>query len=331
MRGLPSGRDSADRIATAWFAAFASTPIGRRRRRCRCGGGRSGPAGRRSRSAAICSIRRSSAATRRSSRVIACRRASRCGVTPIRFVSTNRTAAPARAARRRSTRIASTRWARPDVLNALDAQDRQEDLVAQHVDRYVARSSVLGHLELAADRRRCGDRQRGRHARRDTTLATGKQRWIGPLHGGSYSSPHLVTIDGVTQVVILSSPGAVSVNPADGKLLWDYKWEGGAIIQPAVTEDGDILINAMSATGGSGTKRLAIKHDGATLDAGRALDDERAEAVFQRLRDSQGPRLRLRQQHPRVHRSRRWQAQVEGRTLTATASWCCLPIRICCS
>ena len=91
--------------------------------------------------------------------------------------------------------------------------------------------------------------------------ATGKQRWVGAIHGGSYSSPHLVTIDGVTQVIILSSPGAVSVNPADGKLLWDYKWEGGAIIQPAVTEDGDLLINAMSAMGGVGTRRLTIKHD----------------------------------------------------------------------
>ncbi len=91
--------------------------------------------------------------------------------------------------------------------------------------------------------------------------ATGNLRWVGPLHGGSYSSPHLATIDGVTQVVILSSPGVVSVNPADGKLLWDYKWEGGAIIQPAFTEEGDILINAMSATGGVGTRRLSIKHD----------------------------------------------------------------------
>ena len=92
-------------------------------------------------------------------------------------------------------------------------------------------------------------------------VATGKQRWTGPLHGGSYSSPHLVTIDGVTQVVILSAPGAVSVNPADGKLLWDYKWDGGAIIQPGMTEDGDILINSMSAMGGVGTRRLTIKHD----------------------------------------------------------------------
>jgi outer membrane protein assembly factor BamB len=90
---------------------------------------------------------------------------------------------------------------------------------------------------------------------------TGKLRWVGPLHGGSYSSPHLAVIDGVTQVVILSAPGAVSVNPADGKLLWDYKWEGGAIIQPAIIEGGDVLINAMSATGGLGTRRLSITHD----------------------------------------------------------------------
>ena len=85
------------------------------------------------------------------------------------------------------------------------------------------------------------------------------------MHGGSYSSPHPVTIDGVTQVLILSSPGVVSVNPADGKLLWDYKWEGGAIVQPAVTEEGDVLINAMSARPAAiGTRRLSIKHDAGT-------------------------------------------------------------------
>ena len=98
-------------------------------------------------------------------------------------------------------------------------------------------------------------------------IKTGRQRWIGPTHGGSYSSPQLVTVDGVKQVVILSSPGAVSVNPADGKLLWEHKWEGGAIVQPAITEDGDILINAMAATGGMGTRRLAIKHTGSTWTA----------------------------------------------------------------
>jgi outer membrane protein assembly factor BamB len=92
--------------------------------------------------------------------------------------------------------------------------------------------------------------------------ASGERRWTGPRPGASYSSPHLVTLDGVRQVVIQTSPGAVSVNPADGTKLWEHKWEGGAIIQPGVTEDGDLLVHAMSATGGVGTRRLSIKHEG---------------------------------------------------------------------
>lgn len=91
---------------------------------------------------------------------------------------------------------------------------------------------------------------------------TGAAKWVGPIHGGSYSSPHLVTVNGVTQVVILSAPGAVAVNPKDGSLLWEHKWEGGAIVQPGITADGDILINGMAATGGLGTRRLAIKQNG---------------------------------------------------------------------
>ena len=42
-------------------------------------------------------------------------------------------------------------------------------------------------------------------------LETGKPRWIGPMHGGTYSSPMLATIDGVAQVLLLSPPGVVSV------------------------------------------------------------------------------------------------------------------------
>jgi hypothetical protein len=89
-------------------------------------------------------------------------------------------------------------------------------------------------------------------------IATGKPRWIGPKHIFSYSSPHLVTIDGVDQVLLLSAPGVVSVSPSDGTLLWDHSWGSGAIAQPAVTADGDILINAMTAMGGTGIRRLAV-------------------------------------------------------------------------
>jgi hypothetical protein len=52
----------------------------------------------------------------------------------------------------------------------------------------------------------------------------------------------------------------VSVSPADGKLLWEHTWEGGAIVQPGLTADGGVLINAMSMMGGMGTRRLAVTH-----------------------------------------------------------------------
>jgi outer membrane protein assembly factor BamB len=90
--------------------------------------------------------------------------------------------------------------------------------------------------------------------------ATGKQRWQGPSYGGSYSSPHLVTVDGVLQVVLLGGPGAISVAPTDGTMLWEHKWSPGAMVQPAVISDGSVLVNAITATGGIGTRRLAVAH-----------------------------------------------------------------------
>ena len=92
-------------------------------------------------------------------------------------------------------------------------------------------------------------------------IATGEQRWIGPHHPLSYSSPQLMTFGGVQQIVLLSQPGAVSVAPADGSPLWEHSWEGGAIVQPAMTEDGDLLINSIGMTGGQGMRRLAVSHE----------------------------------------------------------------------
>jgi hypothetical protein len=86
-------------------------------------------------------------------------------------------------------------------------------------------------------------------------FGTGAKRWTGPARGVSYSSPHLVTIDGVMQVLLLSEPGVTSVALADGKLLWEHPWPGYPIVQPALTADGDILI---SVSDSSGTRRLAV-------------------------------------------------------------------------
>jgi outer membrane protein assembly factor BamB len=95
-------------------------------------------------------------------------------------------------------------------------------------------------------------------------VATGKTRWVGPRQFGSYSSPHGAKIDGVTQVLLLTGSGAISVAPASGTQLWQYPWEGGGptIVQPAFTDDGNILINGIAATGGLGTRRIAVSHKG---------------------------------------------------------------------
>jgi outer membrane protein assembly factor BamB len=92
-------------------------------------------------------------------------------------------------------------------------------------------------------------------------LSTGAPRWVGPAGGDSYSSPHLVTIGGVPQILLMSALGATSVAPADGTLLWKYAWPSDTrIMQPAVTADGDLLITAGDAMGGVGMRRIAVAH-----------------------------------------------------------------------
>ena len=92
-------------------------------------------------------------------------------------------------------------------------------------------------------------------------VATGKPRWTTPTGGGGYSSPHLLTIDGVQQVVLLSSAGAAGIAPADGTVLWKHAFETGvAIVQPAVVADRDLLIAGGDAMGGVGMRRIAVTH-----------------------------------------------------------------------
>ena len=95
-------------------------------------------------------------------------------------------------------------------------------------------------------------------------IVTGNQRWLGPTGGGGYSSPHLMTVDGVPQVVLLRGSRTISVAPADGNLLWEHIWQPGvSIVQPAVIADGEILITVGDAMGGLGARRLSVKHEAA--------------------------------------------------------------------
>jgi len=99
--------------------------------------------------------------------------------------------------------------------------------------------------------------------------ATGKPRWFGPTHGFSYSSPQLVAIGGVTQILMPSAAGVTSV-AADGKVLWEHQWPGGTIVQPARIDDGDVLISVLGGTGGAGIRRIGVSQT-----SGKWMSEER--------------------------------------------------------
>ena len=91
---------------------------------------------------------------------------------------------------------------------------------------------------------------------------TGAPRWSVPDGADSYSSPHLVTLDGVPQVLLLTSDGVTSVAPADGRVLWTHAWPTSSrIVQPAMTAGGDLLI---SADGFAGLQRVSATRPAGT-------------------------------------------------------------------
>jgi outer membrane protein assembly factor BamB len=74
-------------------------------------------------------------------------------------------------------------------------------------------------------------------------IASGKKLWAGPDGGESYSSPHLLTIDGIRQIVFLNGAGATSFSPADGKELWKLPFKGSQIVQPALASENDLFVS----------------------------------------------------------------------------------------
>lgn len=66
----------------------------------------------------------------------------------------------------------------------------------------------------------------------------------GPI---SYSSPQPITLDGETQVVMVSDEGAVAVEPTSGNVAWRFEANGHGVwrvAQPTEQEDGSLLIGS---------------------------------------------------------------------------------------
>ena len=146
------------------------------------------------------------------------------------------------------------------ILNALDARDGSvvwsrnaaADTGTKVPDWGIASSPVVvGDIVVAATA--------GSLAAYDA--ATGNPRWFGPKDGWGYSSPHVSSIDGVVQIVLVNGPGAIGVAPSDGTVLWTHAWGGDSIVQPAVIAGGDVLLGSGSGlAGNTGMTRLAVSH-----------------------------------------------------------------------
>lgn len=90
-------------------------------------------------------------------------------------------------------------------------------------------------------------------------LATGKPRWFGEDGGSGYSSPQLLNISGVPQVLLMSKAGALSVDPTTGKKLWEYSWPlGDRVLQPAILENRDLLFSEEYKS----IRRVSVAMDG---------------------------------------------------------------------
>lgn len=90
----------------------------------------------------------------------------------------------------------------------------------------------------------------------------GEKAWARADGRGSYASPHLATLNGERQVLIVFGHGIEGLSPKTGENLWSFPWENSQRInaaQPLVVGDARVLIGT-----GYGKGSVLIRVDPAT-------------------------------------------------------------------
>jgi len=97
-------------------------------------------------------------------------------------------------------------------------------------------------------------------------LASGDEKWKWAAEGPAYSSPVLLTVGGVKQIVTLSEKSIVGVGVADGKLLWQLPFapQGRSYNAATPIVDGQTVIYTGA---GRGAKAVKIEKQGDTFAA----------------------------------------------------------------
>jgi outer membrane protein assembly factor BamB len=97
---------------------------------------------------------------------------------------------------------------------------------------------------------------------------TGKKMWSSLSDQAGYSSPMLVTLAGVRQVIVFSATRLMGLEPGSGKVLWEYPWKTQFEInasQPLVIDANRLFVS----TGyGTGAAVVELSPSGAVLHEG---------------------------------------------------------------
>ncbi len=112
---------------------------------------------------------------------------------------------------------------------------------------------------------------------------TGEFAWGAGADGAGYSSPCLVTLAGVVQILIFNSGGVSAHDPATGTNLWKYRWPGGHphVSMPVVIPEDRLLV---SSGYGFGSELVRIqKNAGGALSTARIWKSNRLKAKFTNL------------------------------------------------
>lgn len=92
-------------------------------------------------------------------------------------------------------------------------------------------------------------------------INSGKFLWAGTDGGESYSSPHLMTIDGTKQVLFMNRSELTSFEPTDGKVLWSFPLGGVPIVQPSIVTPRDILLSENTDGGAKDMRRITVQNE----------------------------------------------------------------------
>ena len=95
-------------------------------------------------------------------------------------------------------------------------------------------------------------------------LNTGKRRWGALVDRASYSSPMLVTLAGVRQILAFTATRLVGLSPDKGELLWEFPWKTQYEVnasQPLLAGPDRVFVSTGYGTGAA-MLQLAADADG---------------------------------------------------------------------